>query len=599
VGLLGAWLYSGRGSGKLVWQKPEVKKSVHTFAYKVYADPHLSEGRFFLSKLVFKNEGRKPVRDFSISYQVPNYIRPTTPEVLPEIAPGYTVVKLFYPQFPSEVTKLHERTRATLEIKLQWKEGGVAHEEVLKEELVLHGVNELEWTDVPAEDVTCWQDMMVNADLNAAMVTPNDPVVAAFAAEVTAKLGGAVAGASDQVKDHIELLKGVYDYMVETGMQYAGAKGVPEKVGDATTILQTIRLPRDVIRNNSGLCIELALLWASVMEHFNIPAYIVHVPGHAYVRAPQLDPVFGGPFVIECTAITPKSVGATNYISFLDAVKMAARNYAGNSARGELIEVNIRELQSAGIVPPELPDVDLERIKELLAGRKRPVVQVAAAGPAPETTTQRKAATTPVPAPATPPPPETPPPSETPPPTATPPQPLPVNPSPLPEDASAFRLAQEGNRYVGEQCRDKIVEIHSERSAGSLIPTVWYLLYYDPDASFKAAEVTFKGGQKTASTRPFRPFDPLSADKILDRSKLKLDSDEALKVASNQEAVKPLALKAAQCWLQRESGNPVWRIRLWAAKLRDPTHMADIGDLYIAADDGTVVRTNLHLKNVE
>jgi hypothetical protein len=126
-----------------------------------------------------------------------------------------------------------------------------------------------------------------------------------------------------------------------------------------------------VIRNNSGLCIELALLWASVMEHFNIPAYIVHVPGHAYVRAPQLDPVFGGPFVIECTAITPKSVGATNYISFLDAVKMAARNYAENSARGELIEVNIRELQSAGIVPPELPDVDLERIKELLASRKR------------------------------------------------------------------------------------------------------------------------------------------------------------------------------------------------------------------------------------
>jgi hypothetical protein len=169
----------------------------------------------------------------------------------------------------------------------------------------------------------------------------------------------------------------------------------------------------------------------------------------------------------------------------------------------------------------------------------------------------------------------------------------------LPEDASAFRLAQEGNRYVGEQCRDKIVEIHSERSSGSLIPTVWYLLYYDPDASFKAAEVTFKGGQKRASTRPFRPFDPLSADKILDRSKLKLDSDEALKVASNQEAVKPLALKAAQCWLQRESGNPVWRIRLWAAKLRDPTHMADIGDVYIAADDGTVVRTNLHLKNVE
>jgi len=56
-----------------------------------------------------------------------------------------------------------------------------------------------------------------------------------------------------------------------------------------------------------------------------------------------------------------------------------------------------------------------------------------------------------------------------------------------------------------------------------------------------------------------------------------VDSDEALKVASSQEAVKPLALKAAQCWLQRGDGNLVWRIRLWAAKLRDHHHMADIG----------------------
>jgi len=371
MGLFGGWLYSERGSGKLVWQRPEVKKSIHTFAYKVYADPHLSDGRFFLSKIVFQNEGRKPVRDFSISYQIPNYVQPTTPEVLSEIAPGDTVVKLFYPQFSSDVTKLRDRTRATLEIKLQWKEGRALREDLLKEELVLRGVNELEWTDVPAEDVTCWQDTMANADLSAAMVTPNDPVVAAFAAEVTAKLGGAVAGASHDPKDHIELLKGVYDYMVETGMQYAGAKGVPERVGDVATILQTIRLPRDVIRNNNGLCVELAFLWASVMEHFNIPAYVVFIPGHAYVHAPGLDAAYGGPFVVECTAITPKSVGAANYLSFADAVKMAAKNYAEYSARGELIEANIQELQSAGIVPPELPDVDLERIKELLANRKR------------------------------------------------------------------------------------------------------------------------------------------------------------------------------------------------------------------------------------
>src|ERR1041385_5832605 len=82
VGLLAVWGMAQRGAAKLTWQKPEVKRSVHTFAYKVYADPRLSDGRFFLSKLVFKNEGNKPVRDFSISYQIPHYISQTTPEAL-------------------------------------------------------------------------------------------------------------------------------------------------------------------------------------------------------------------------------------------------------------------------------------------------------------------------------------------------------------------------------------------------------------------------------------------------------------------------------------------------------------------------------------
>ena len=40
----------------------------------------------------------------------------------------------------------------------------------------------------------------------------------------------------------------------------------------------------------------------------------------------------------------------------------------------------------------------------------------------------------------------------------------------LAKDKTAFELIREGDRYIGEQSRDKVVQIRSERSAGSLTP---------------------------------------------------------------------------------------------------------------------------------
>src|SRR6266446_6738145 len=77
------WLFHQQGAGRLTWQRPTVKKTIQTFAYKVYGNSHLEDGRYFLSKMTFRNEGHRPVTDFSISYQVPGYIDWTTPEVLP------------------------------------------------------------------------------------------------------------------------------------------------------------------------------------------------------------------------------------------------------------------------------------------------------------------------------------------------------------------------------------------------------------------------------------------------------------------------------------------------------------------------------------
>src|SRR5262249_34400843 len=117
LGSVAFYLFGTSHTGELTYEPPVVKKSLMTFAYKVYGNPAAQNGRNFLSKIVFRNNGSGPVTDFSVSYQIPDYIPWTTAESQAEIPPGQTVVKLYYPQLPAKVTQLSSQTTATLETK--------------------------------------------------------------------------------------------------------------------------------------------------------------------------------------------------------------------------------------------------------------------------------------------------------------------------------------------------------------------------------------------------------------------------------------------------------------------------------------------------
>ena len=167
-------------------------------------------------------------------------------------------------------------------------------------------------------------------------------------------------------------------------------------------------------------------------------------------------------------------------------------------------------------------------------------------------------------------------------------------------DLTAYQLIKEGNRYVGEEAKDQVVQIRSDKSIGTMTPVVWYIVYYDPDASLKATEVKFGAGKKMDVKRPFRLLEPVTgADKKLDRKKMNVDSDKALSTASADPLLENLKLKASQMWLERSDDGPVWRVRLWAAKLKNPNDDADIGEVYVSADDGKVVRRDLHIDRVD
>ena len=163
-------------------------------------------------------------------------------------------------------------------------------------------------------------------------------------------------------------------------------------------------------------------------------------------------------------------------------------------------------------------------------------------------------------------------------------------------ELTAYQLIKEGNRYVSEDAKDKIVQIRSDKSVGTMVPNIWYIVYFDPDATFKATEVKFGAGQKMEVKRPTRMLEFGTADeKKLDRKKMNVDSDKALAIAIKDPLLTNLKLTSSQFWLQRSDDGPVWKIRLWAAKVRNPNADADIGDMYILAEDGKVMRRDLHI----
>ena len=167
-------------------------------------------------------------------------------------------------------------------------------------------------------------------------------------------------------------------------------------------------------------------------------------------------------------------------------------------------------------------------------------------------------------------------------------------------DPTAFDLIKEGNRYLGEQSKDKVLEIRSDKSLAGLTPSIWYVVYYDPDAKSNRAEVKFGAGRQMGIKRNWRPFGGGGTmDKLLDLKKLKADSDKVIKTAIAEPLLAKLTLKATQLWLENSGLTPTWKVRLWAAKLSKPDATVEIGEILISAESGEVVKSDLHISKAE
>jgi hypothetical protein len=133
-------------------------------------------------------------------------------------------------------------------------------------------------------------------------------------------------------------------------------------------LVQSIRVPRDLIYGNSGLCIELALLWCALGQGAGLKALLALIPGHAF---PILRASDGTTFAVESTMISGSFGGNLGKASsWADAVNTAQKELKENLNRSTTDILDIRELQSSGIRPPELPEINRAELVKLLDDRR-------------------------------------------------------------------------------------------------------------------------------------------------------------------------------------------------------------------------------------
>jgi hypothetical protein len=167
-------------------------------------------------------------------------------------------------------------------------------------------------------------------------------------------------------------------------------------------------------------------------------------------------------------------------------------------------------------------------------------------------------------------------------------------------EPTALSLIKSANEYVGKDVRDQVVQVRSEKSVAGLTPNIWFVVFYDKDATFKTAEVKFGAGQKLDVKHPMRsPFGYINDKNILDQKILKVDSDRAIKIATAEPLLEKLTIRATQLELENVDNVPTWRVKLWAQKLRHPNDDADIGEVSINAQDGKVLKSDLHINRVD
>lgn len=259
-----------------------------------------------------------------------DYILPCESAVIPSLAVGKRLRFKDVDIVPDAAKLLSLTETIVTTFRLQLK----SDDEVLAEKLC-------EVTLLPFD---FWSGTTTMPQTLASFVTPNHPAISSLLLQVSAKLK-ALTGSSSlseyqsgNPNDVRQQVAAVFATLHEQGIVYRALPASFETKG------QRITMPDQVISQKLGNCIELTLLFATLLEVMGIHSIVVMQSGHAYLGVWLVDDYcpysvsddyaylekkcsegIGEMLVLECTQVTHENS------SFEEALKMAQRSLADHA----------------------------------------------------------------------------------------------------------------------------------------------------------------------------------------------------------------------------------------------------------------------------
>lgn len=337
-----------RGQGRLR-VRFDVRDRIMGCLYKVYGLEEGFPGQW-VGKALFSNEGDGVLTDLRVRFQLGDYSELDLWQKVPELVPGQTAVVVYRPVLRASTAALTSTTPANVFAEWRWTDSsGREREDSDGGRISILGRHEFVFSNLTERESTgSYYDLFSNAEFVAAWVTRDDPVVKQFAAAANKAAGGAGAPYSDEAA--WKVLQACYELWLANDFTYQGPVGLsdPSLSFDNKTV-QSMKFPRDVIRDRSGTCIELTALYCAMVHAVGLQSYMILVPGHAF---PVVQLPSGKYLPVECTGIGGGKRGGV--ATFEQVVAAATKTYEKWATEGLVIEVDIDEAWLKGVANPEL-----------------------------------------------------------------------------------------------------------------------------------------------------------------------------------------------------------------------------------------------------
>lgn len=329
-------------------KKMYIKEKVISGAYKTYAIKDVPVP-MWLAKTVFHNGTDQRISNLRVRYRVTEYSDWCAWRSYVAVDPDQTVVDLYYPILNSNCAKLTSRAPAELQMEVEYTDPmGQKHQTAENKQLTMLDRHEFIFSDLTAEERTAsFQDVVTYSHLLAAWVSRSDDVVARLASMANKKAGG--VGASSNDENCVKVMNALYETMRAIHISYQHPPALIDKnLSYDIKLVQSLQYPRDTIQKRSGTCIDLAILYAAMLNSVNIEPFLVVIDGHCFPMARMPS---GRLLPVEATGVGD---GYDKGMNFEQAVKSAMETWQKVNQSGRLVPVDVRQCWMAGVANPEL-----------------------------------------------------------------------------------------------------------------------------------------------------------------------------------------------------------------------------------------------------